>query len=205
MHFRPVGERALLVEERDPDRLRGLRAALEARRAAGGIPAEARVLPGATTVLVDGVPDPRGLALELSRLRVPTRPVHHAGVVEVPVVYDGADLAEVADRWGVSPQEAARLHAGGDYVVAFCGFVPGFAYLAGLPNRLAVPRRATPRARVPAGAVGLAGTFTGVYPTATPGGWQLIGRTSLVLWDPERTPAALLTPDTRVRFREVAG
>jgi KipI family sensor histidine kinase inhibitor len=115
-------------------------------------------------------------------------------------VYDGADLADVAAHWGVSPAAAVALHSAIEYRVAFCGFAPGFAYLTGLPADRAVPRRATPRAAVPAGSVGLAGRYTGVYPSVSPGGWQLIGRTAERLWDTAREPAALLAPGTRVRF-----
>lgn len=89
--------------------------------------------------------------------------------------------------------------------VAFCGFAPGFGYLTGLPERYHLPRRATPRTAVPAGSLALAGEYAGVYPRSSPGGWQLIGSTDAVLWDPEREPAALFAPGVRVRFEEVAG
>ncbi|GAA3308229.1 hypothetical protein GCM10020295_69690 [Streptomyces cinereospinus] len=121
-------------------------------------------------------------------------------MVELPVRYDGPDLADVAALWGVSEPEVARIHAGTEFRVAFCGFAPGFGYLTGLPPHCHVPRRATPRTAVPAGSVALAGPYTGVYPHASPGGWQLIGSTDAVLWDPARVPAALLSPGTRVRF-----
>ncbi|MDH6710251.1 KipI family sensor histidine kinase inhibitor [Kitasatospora sp. MAA19] len=93
-----------------------------------------------------------------------------------------------------------RIHTGPEYVVAFCGFAPGFGYLTGLPPAYEVPRRATPRSSVPAGSVALAGRYTGVYPRSSPGGWQLLGRTGLALWDTGRDPAALLAPGVRVRF-----
>ncbi len=125
-------------------------------------------------------------------------------VVELPVRYDGPDLADVAALWGVPEREVARIHAATEFRVAFCGFAPGFGYLTGLPARYDVPRRATPRTAVHAGAVGLAGPYTGVYPRASPGGWQLIGTTDAVLWDTAREPAALLSPGTRVRFVPVA-
>jgi KipI family sensor histidine kinase inhibitor len=96
--------------------------------------------------------------------------------------------------------EVVTTHTGTELVVAFCGFAPGFPYCTGLPERLAVPRLDAPRTRVPAGAVGLAGPFTGIYPTASPGGWRLIGHTDLVLWDTDRDPPATLVPGTRVRF-----
>ena len=120
--------------------------------------------------------------------------------VEIPVSYDGPDLAEVASLSGLPVAEIIRLHSTTEFTVAFCGFVPGFAYLTGLPVELQVPRRRQPRTRVEPGSVGLAGEFTGVYPRATPGGWQLIGRTSATLWDAARSSPALLTPGAQVRF-----
>ncbi|WP_239112081.1 allophanate hydrolase subunit 1 [Streptomyces anulatus] len=122
--------------------------------------------------------------------------------VEIPVVYDGPDLDEVAALWGVPAGEVAALHSRTAFRVAFCGFAPGFGYLTGLPERLHVPRRTTPRTRVPAGAVALAGPYTGVYPRPSPGGWQIVGRMPDpgALWDPAREPAALLAPGTPVRF-----
>jgi KipI family sensor histidine kinase inhibitor len=100
----------------------------------------------------------------------------------------------------VTPEEVVALHTGTEFVVAFNGFAPGFAYCTGLAEERAVPRLERPRSRVPAGSVGLAGPYTGVYPTASPGGWRLIGRTDLTLWDVERDPPATLPPGTRVRF-----
>jgi KipI family sensor histidine kinase inhibitor len=120
--------------------------------------------------------------------------------VEVPVRYDGPDLAEVAARTGLSPDEVALRHIAGAYRVAFCGFAPGFAYLEGLDQRLWLPRRETPRTRVPAGSVAIAAGYSAVYPTASPGGWHLLGTTTLAVWDADRTPPALLAPGTVVRF-----
>ena len=127
--------------------------------------------------------------------------------VEIPVIYGGEcgpDLCEVARACGLSEREVIERHCAGDYVVSFLGFVPGFAYLDGLDTRLHVPRRATPRTRVPAGSVGIGGEQTGAYPFALPGGWNLIGRTGAILFDPHRSPAALLAPGDRVRFVERA-
>jgi KipI family sensor histidine kinase inhibitor len=121
----------------------------------------------------------------------------------IDVVYDGEDLAEVAELTGLTTQEVVDAHSAEPWIVGFCGFAPGFAYLVGGDPRLAVPRRSDPRPAVPAGAVGLAGEFTGIYPRRSPGGWQLIGRTDAVLWDIDRPDPALLTPGTRVRFRAV--
>jgi KipI family sensor histidine kinase inhibitor len=124
-------------------------------------------------------------------------------LVEVPVHYggaDGPDLADVAARTGLGEGDVVRLHASTEYRVFCVGFVPGFAYLGVLPATLQLARRATPRLRVPAGSVAIAGRQTGIYPAATPGGWHLIGRTDLLAWDPQRDPPALLAPGDRVRF-----
>lgn len=124
-------------------------------------------------------------------------------VVEIPVRYggdDGPDLAEVAERLALTPDEVVAIHAGRTYRVFLLGFVPGFAYLGTLPSRLVLPRRATPRARVPAGSVAIAGRQTAVYPFSTPGGWHLIGRTDERLWDPTADPPARFAPGDRVRF-----
>ena len=121
-------------------------------------------------------------------------------VVEVAVRYDGPDLADVAALTGLTVDEVVGAHTGRLWQVGFAGFAPGFAYLVDGDPRLAVPRRATPRTSVPAGAVGLAGAFSGIYPRASPGGWQLIGHTDVALWDLDRDPPALLQPGLRVRF-----
>ncbi len=118
----------------------------------------------------------------------------------IPVEYAGDDLAEVAERGALTVDEVIDAHSGATYTVAFCGFAPGFAYLTGLPAALHLPRRATPRPRVPAGSVAIAGDLAAVYPTASPGGWHLLGRTTVGLFDPAGRPPALLTPGTKVRF-----
>lgn len=123
--------------------------------------------------------------------------------VEIPVIYGseyGPDLAAAADELGITPEQLAALHAGSDYTVAMIGFAPGFPYLFGLDPALALPRLATPRVRVPAGSVGVAGGQTGIYPRESPGGWRLLGRTPLRLFDPHGTPPSLLQPGDRVRF-----
>ncbi|NUR10213.1 MAG: 5-oxoprolinase subunit PxpB [Nocardioidaceae bacterium] len=159
----------------------------------------ASIVPAAATVLFEGVADVEALVRSLPGWEVDRADV--AGeTVEVPTTYDGEDLDGVAHLWGMTRDEVVRTHTSTEFVVAFCGFAPGFAYCTGLPDDLAVPRLETPRTRVPAGSVGLAGSYTGVYPTASPGGWRLIGRTDLVLWDVERDPPATLVPGTQVRF-----
>jgi KipI family sensor histidine kinase inhibitor len=126
---------------------------------------------------------------------------------EIPVCYGGdlgPDLTECAERLGMSDRELVELHSGAEYTVAMIGFLPGFPYLAGLPDALALPRLESPRPRVPAGSVAIGGARTGIYPIAAPGGWRIIGRSSVELFDAERTPPALLAPGDRVTFRPVA-
>lgn len=123
--------------------------------------------------------------------------------VEIPVVYGdeyGPDLASAAEELGIAPGELARRHAGGAYTVAMIGFAPGFPYLFGLDPALSLPRLATPRLQVPAGSVAIAGGQAGIYPHEGPGGWRLLGRTPLRLFDPGRTPPGALRPGDRVRF-----
>jgi KipI family sensor histidine kinase inhibitor len=206
---RPVGTDGLLIELDTTERTEALHAELLRRRAAGTLPPVREIVPGARTVLLDGFAAPqaaRRLAAELPGWEVPPLTGGDTAVVEIPVRYDGPDLHEVAALWGVPEDEVARIHAATEYRVAFCGFAPGFGYLTGLGERYHVPRRATPRTRVPAGAVGLAGGYTGIYPRSSPGGWQLIGTApDTVLWDTRRCPAALLSPGTRVRFVPLDG
>lgn len=206
MRVLPCGESAVLVEVADLPGVLGLFAALRADPP----PGVTEVVPAARTVLVRFDPtrtDPARVAAALrARPTPPPGPTPAPGpLVEVPVRYDGADLAEVARRSGLSPAEVVARHTGGSYVAVFSGFAPGFAYLVGLDPALHLPRRDTPRPRVPAGAVAVAGEYTGVYPGPSPGGWHLLGRTALAVWDPARDPPALLAPGTRVRFVAVPG
>ncbi|MFF9851834.1 5-oxoprolinase subunit B family protein [Streptomyces litmocidini] len=200
-----AGDRALLVELEDGDATGAFHAELLRRRAAGALPAVREIVPAARTVLLDGVDDPGRLAAELAGWEPAPLHARVGGAVEVPVRYDGPDLPEVAALWGVSVEAAVRIHKAAEFRVAFCGFAPGFGYLTGLGERYEVPRRATPRTAVPAGSVALAGPYTGVYPRSSPGGWQLIGTTDVVLWDAGRDPAALFAPGTRVRFTAGGG
>jgi KipI family sensor histidine kinase inhibitor len=196
----PVGRHALLVELDTAQAVEAFHAELLRRRARGALPRVREIVPAARTLLLDGLADPGRLAAELPEWHVPPVSAGTQPVVEIPVRYDGPDLAEVARLWGVEPSEVAGIHSAVEFHVAFCGFAPGFGYLTGLPDRWQVPRHSTPRTKVPAGSVGLAGPYTGVYPRSSPGGWQLIGSTDAVLWDPARDPAALLSPGRRVRF-----
>ena len=117
------------------------------------------------------------------------------------MTYDGEDLDRVAHRWSVDVDEVVARHTNIEFVATFGGFAPGFSYLAGLPEQWALPRLDSPRSRVPAGSVALADRWCGIYPSASPGGWWLLGRTQVAVWDLEREPnPSLLVPGTRVRF-----
>jgi inhibitor of KinA len=129
------------------------------------------------------------------------------GLIEIPVCYDpefGFDLDRVAEHTKLSEREIVDLHGTREYRVACIGFVPGFTFLAGLPKNLATPRRDVPRKEIPAGSVGIGGAQTGIYPSRSPGGWNLIGRTPLRLFDPTKNPPSLLAPGDRVRFRAIS-
>jgi KipI family sensor histidine kinase inhibitor len=198
MRVRRYGDEALLVEPDDASAVLALAAAARAE------PGVLEVVPAARTLLVRTAPD----ALDRLAARLPglaladaADPATQAEPVVLAVRYDGPDLSATADELGLEVDVLIARHAAGEYVVAFCGFAPGFAYLRGLDPALHVARLAEPRTRVPAGAVGIAGEFTGVYPRESPGGWRLLGSTDAPLWDLSRTPPALLTPGTRVRFR----
>jgi len=199
VRIRPVGADALLLEVDDPA---AWFAEIWRRRDAGELdPVE--IVPGAKTVLLDGLSDPAAAAELVRTWAAPPVPEDSdAALVEIPVNYNGPDLAAVAELWGVDERGVIDRLSSTDLRVAFCGFTPGWAYMTGLPEELAVPRLPTPRSRVPAGSVALADGYAGIYPTASPGGWRLVGRTDLTLFDPERDPPALLMPGVRVRLRE---
>ena len=201
MRFLPVGSTAILVELADLDETLALFASLASRPAAG----IEEVVPAARTLMIRFRPDlvsPEALAAELRGRDRTARAEPSGRSVEVPVHYTGEDLEEVAHLLGIGPEEVVRRHTARDYTVAFTGFAPGFGYLVGGDPGLHVPRRRSPRTRIPAGAVALAGEFSGIYPQASPGGWQIIGVTSLAMWDLGRRPPALLQPGTRVRFTD---
>ena len=200
MTLRPAGERGLLVEVDELETVHRLHAALRDLDPPGVVD----LVPGYRTLLVVAAPDRAEaldeLAAALPELELPPAEAVAGEPVEIPVRYDGEDLPEVAGLTGLEVDEIVRRHTAPEYTVAFLGFSPGFPYLVGLDPALEVPRRDTPRTSIPAGSVGLAGRQTGIYPTASPGGWQLIGRTDVPLFDPGRDPPALLAPGGRLRF-----
>jgi len=209
----PAGDRALLVELPHLDDVLALYDALDGARPAGvvdlvpasrtiGVTVDPAVLPlsVAHSWLANTEPAAPAVAAEQ---RADEQWAAQQRAVELRVRYDGPDLADVGALLGLSPAEVVSLHTGSVWRVAFSGFAPGFGYLVTDHDRLTVPRRLTPRTTVPAGAVGLAGEFSGVYPRSSPGGWQLIGSTDAVLWDAADEAPALLSPGTVVRFVEV--
>lgn len=214
-----AGERGILVELADLDAVLGLNRLVNRLRADGDAPWNelVDVIPAARTLLVVARRSEAMAALDRAIEGLVAAQAFHAEqlgsadrhasteVVEIPVVYDGPDLADVAELTGLSPKEVVAAHTGTPWRMAFGGFAPGFPYLVDGDPRLEVPRRSEPRTVVPAGAVGLAGTFSGIYPRESPGGWRLLGHTTEVLWDVDRDPPALVQPGWFVRFVEVAG
>jgi KipI family sensor histidine kinase inhibitor len=203
MITKPAGDRALLVELADLDSVGGLHRALLHSPPAGVL----ELIPAARTVLVTYDPEVTTfdrLARRIREYEVSGAVAATGPLVEIPVRYGGADLDAVAEMTGLDPVEIIRRHTAPEYVVAFCGFAPGFGYLTGSDPVLHLPRHSTPRVRVPAGSVAVAGEFTAVYPGESPGGWQLLGSTDLAMWNVDRDPPALLAPGHRVRFVEVS-
>ncbi len=204
-----LGDAALLCELPPPATLAQQRRIWALASEALQWPAVREVLPGMNNLTLTY--DPRLIdATELEiqvltawpQLAVPTDE-RDARTIEIPVAYggvDGPDLADVAAHTGLSPEEVVRRHSDAEYVVYLLGFLPGFGFLGGLPPELATPRRAEPRSAVPARSVGIGGSQTGVYPLVSPGGWQLIGRTPLAMFDPQAAEPTLLRPGDRVRF-----
>lgn len=200
MRILPSGSTALLVELDDLDQVLSLYAALSEDRPDGVI----NIVPAGRTILLavdSAITDLAALKVAIESTRPRPDLVHISGEpVEIPVVYDGEDLTDVADSLGCDIPELVRRHTDEDWTVAFCGFAPGFGYLVGGSYDWNTPRRESPRTSVPAGAVALAGEFSGVYPRSSPGGWQLIGHSDLTVFDLESDPPALLRPGTPVRF-----
>ncbi|MFJ2555705.1 MULTISPECIES: allophanate hydrolase subunit 1 [unclassified Streptomyces] len=205
--LRAMGSAALLAELDGLDAVLALRAEL----ADDTPPGVRELVAAARTLLITYDPAVTGhdtLAREVTRRATTPRavrpgPAAHHDELTVPVRYDGPDLDEVARRTGLTTDEVIARHTAPRYTVAFAGFAPGFGYLTGTDPLLALPRRAEPRTEVPTGAVAVAGGFTGVYPRPSPGGWHLLGTTSLTLWDERRDPPALLVPGRAVRLRAV--
>jgi len=223
MRITPVGDSALRIElgeridEATQARVQAACAALDAAL----VPGITELVPAYTTVTAhydarvaaeagapaDDVVGWLATRAELALAKLPAKPARKGRTVEIPVCYGGEfgpDLARVAAQAKLSPEEVVRRHAAGSYVVHLVGFSPGFPYLGGLAPELATPRLTQPRAQVPAGSVGIAGAQTGVYPLATPGGWNLIGRTPLRLFRPADDPPVLLQAGDRVKFRAIA-
>ena len=212
--MQPLGDAAVLVQvgtviaEETFRRVSALAACLEKEP----VPGMVEFVPAFTTVTVYYDPLKTSYAqitAELERMLESLQAVEgaEAEVVEIPVCYGGAygpDLEAVAQWNGLTADEVIALHSGGEYLVYMIGFAPGFPYLGGMSERIAMPRRSSPRAQIPAGSVGIAGQQTGVYPMETPGGWQLIGRTPLALFRPEEEPPSLLKAGQRVRFRPIS-
>jgi inhibitor of KinA len=228
MEIVPLGDSALIVRVRDrfedapKETLDTVLHTFQQLRAAA-IPGIIELAPSYTSIAVFFDPITVAKTTEISdkmfdwlatRIRAavaggadPSRKMRSASrAVEIPVCYDpefALDLHRVAQTAELSPYEVIRLHSGAEYRVACIGFVPGFPFLTGLPKKLATPRRDVPRKEIPPGSVGIGGAQTGIYPLRSPGGWNLIGRTPLRLFDPERNPPVLLRAGERVRFRKI--
>lgn len=203
MRFLPAGPSALLVEVDSLHEVRALQAEIGRQRAGGWAPSLLDVVPAAATILLDGIEDQGAAVRDIRSWTIPPVPADAGPVTEIHCRYNGPDLPAVAAQWNVPVAEAVRIHTALEHEVAFCGFAPGFPYIAGLGAEREVARRDDPRTAVPAGSVALGGLYTGIYPRASPGGWQVIGHTDAVMWDPGREPAALLVAGDRVRFIDV--
>ena len=200
MRWRRYGEDAALLECDSLEQMGAARATV----AAAGLADIVELVPGARSLLIETRPG--STALEQVRTLVKSAdlarpPESHPRDIVLDVRYDGEDLEFVAETAGISVDEVVKLHTGAEYAVAFTGFTPGFGYLTGLPEPLRQSRLDTPRTRVPAGSVGIAGEFTGVYPRSSPGGWRLLGHTETVLFDARAERPSLLAPGDHVRFQ----
>ncbi|KJF70514.1 urea amidolyase family protein [Agrobacterium arsenijevicii] len=203
LRFLPAGGNALLVELENLETTLTLLDGLLAARLEG----VTELVPAARTVMVHFDPlftDRARLAAAISAIDLSVRSTRRGEVFEIPVIYDGEDLGDVAENLGWTVEEVIRRHTQATFTVAFTGFAPGFAYMTCDDPGFDVPRRKSPRVRIPAGSVAIAGTFGGIYPSDSPGGWQLLGRTPLAMWDTNRPRAALLAPGDRVRFHGMA-
>lgn len=199
MIVRDAGEHAVLIEYGD---LRETMAFFRSLHATAPVDVE-DLVPAARTVLVRFRGERERIVTWIrSAEPVPEDSEAKPDAMTIAVRYDGPDLDDVARHTGLSTPEVVAAHTGRIWTVAFAGFAPGFGYLVGPDDRLHVPRRSEPRTSVPAGSVGLAGEFSGIYPRSSPGGWQIIGTTDAVLWDEGGSPPARLQPGTKVRFRQ---
>ncbi|WP_312188302.1 5-oxoprolinase subunit PxpB [Leclercia sp.] len=202
-----LGETAVVLELEPPVTLATQKRIWRLTQRLGEIPEVVEAIPGMNNITVV-LRNPHSVALDaierLQRWWEESEALEpESRYIEIPVVYGtaaGPDLGEVARHAGLTEKQVVELHSSIDYVVWFLGFQPGFPYLGGLPEQLATPRRDEPRLQVPAGSVGIGGAQTGIYPLATPGGWQLIGHTPLPLFDPDRDEPVLLRPGDTVRF-----
>lgn len=203
LRFLPAGSDSFLVELDDLETTLTLLDGLLGARPEG----VRELVPAARTVMIRFDPlvtNRAALAAFVSRMDLSGRRVRQGETFDIPVTYDGEDLGDVAEFLGWSVTELIRRHTEATYTVAFTGFAPGFAYMTCDDPAFDVPRRKSPRMRIPAGSVAIAGKFGGIYPTDSPGGWQLLGTTPLRMWDTARARAALLAPGDRVRFRNIA-
>jgi KipI family sensor histidine kinase inhibitor len=204
----PASDRSLLVSFGEEISLDAHHAVLRLTRGLEGAPEVLNLHPSYSSVLIDFDPRRhRHAAMEdLVRERLEKAPEpapNESRLVEIPVQYGGdlgPDLNDVAQHTGLPPERVVEIHSSAEYLVYFLGFSPGFPYLGGMPAEISTPRLASPRKQVPAGSVAIGGSQTGVYPLATPGGWRIIGRTSLKLFDVQSDPPALLRMGDRVRF-----
>lgn len=223
MRFAPLGDRAVTItlgttiDEPTHRLVRAVSAMLDRRPPAGmtdQVAAFASVTVHYDPLRVDPGDDPRASpyarivrALERELSDITPDALAPPRTIEIPVCYGGElgpDLDDVATRHGITADEVVRLHSGGDYLVYMVGFMPGFAYLGGVPEQIVTPRRTSPRTVVPAGTVGIGGQQTGIYPMDSPGGWNLIGRTPLRVFDIARESPSLLGTGDRVRFRPIS-
>jgi inhibitor of KinA len=221
MRFAPLGDHAVTItlgdtiDEATHRLVRAVCTTITANRPRGVVelvPAFASVTVHYDPQRIGNAPDRRAYSILVEALErlledVRAEDVAPPHVVEIPVCYGGElgpDLEEVASRRGLTAEEVVHIHAAGDYLVYMVGFMAGFAYLGGLDDRIATPRRSTPRKAVPAGTVGIGGNQTGVYPLESPGGWNLIGRTPLRVFDLKREAASLLATGDRVRFQPIS-
>jgi inhibitor of KinA len=222
MHFAPLGDSAVMITLGDTidERTHRLVRAASRRIHSDPPPGFIDVVPAFVSIVVHydpltvarqqrNVSTPHRFIVEFLRRRLVDLDLDNLGAVrtvEIPVCYGdelGPDLDDVARLHALAPEEVIRLHTGAEYLVYMIGFMPGFAYLGGLPEQLATPRRKTPRTAVPAGTVGIGGRQTGVYPLVSPGGWNLIGRTPMKIFDIARDEATLVSTGDRVRFRAI--